>query len=66
MCKFTVFYKLDGQTWSIEVEKPSVNMFDYMSQEDYDKLPDNTYYLETEKGLIKCDKHKMLLLNTTI
>lgn len=60
--KFTTIYKQDGQTWNIQLEFPSDNMYDYMSQEDYDSRPEYDYYIENERfQLLKCDKDRNIM-----
>lgn len=59
--KWVVYYKKDGQTWSIQRELPSKVMYDYISQEDYDKLPEYEYWLETETGVVRCNKNKEVI-----
>lgn len=56
--KFVVYYRQDGQTFTIQRESPSVHLYDSITQEEYDKFPKYKYYLETDKGLIECDKYK--------
>ena len=54
MTKWTVIYKIDGQTWTIQVDP----IYDTTSKEDFENRSEYKYYLETENGLIECDKNK--------
>ena len=56
--KSTVYFKLDGQSWEIEVD-PFWRM---ENPEEFDARPVTKYFLETENyGLVECDKDKNII-----
>ena len=57
MMKWAVYYRENGQTWTVQVD----TMCDGMTQEDFNLRPEYKYFLETESGLQECDKDKNIL-----
>lgn len=59
MSKFVTYYMKTGMSYIVEINKE----FDGLTDEQYDRLPEDQYFIETNMGLAECTKDKQILDN---